>query len=242
MKVKEKIYMGTDELIENGPINIVILGDSVSHGSFLDEIDFDCAYWSVLREKIIAIKNYVPVNIINSAIGGITAKTAVNFVESRATAFSPDLIIVCFGLNDINGSKEDYLSSLARIFEKCTECGADVIFMTPNMLNTYVADDTLEKYREYAFVTAEYQNSGRMDDYIYSAKKLAEDMNITVCDCYSKWKELSKTEDTTMLLANRINHPNEKMHELFAEELFEVIFGEDVSVSDKTENTMYKEN
>ena len=114
--------------------------------------------------------------------------------------------------------------------------------MTPNMLNTYVADDTLEKYREYAAVTAQYQNSGRMDDYIYSAKKLAEDMNITVCDCYSKWKELSKTEDTTMLLANRINHPNEKMHELFAEELFKVIFGEDVSVSDKTENTMYKEN
>lgn len=242
MKVKEKIYMGTDELIENGPINIVILGDSVSHGSFLDEIDFDSAYWSVLRKKMIAIKNYVPINIINSAIGGIMAKTALNFVESRATAFSPDLIIVCFGLNDINGTKEEYLSSLAEIFRKCTDSGAEVIFMTPNMLNTYVADDTPEKYREYAFVTAEYQNSGRMDDYIYSAKKLAEDMNITVCDCYSKWKELSKTEDTTMLLANRINHPNEKMHELFAEELFKVIFGEDVSVSDKTENTMYKEN
>ena len=34
MKVKEKILLDVYGLLEHGPINIVILGDSVSHGSF----------------------------------------------------------------------------------------------------------------------------------------------------------------------------------------------------------------
>lgn len=242
MSVKEKIYMDVEGLIKNGPINIVILGDSISHGCFLDEIDFNSAYWSLLRKKIIGIKNYVPVNIINCAIGGITASTALEFVESRATVYSPDLIIICFGLNDVNGTLECYLSALSTIFEKCIASGAEVIFMTPNMLNTYVADDTLEKHIEYAAMTCEFQNSGKMDEFIYSAIKLAEDRGVEVCDCYSKWKELNKIQDTTQLLINRINHPNKKMHEMFADELFKVIFGEDaIILSNKTENTMYEE-
>ena len=101
-----------------------------------------------------------------------------------------------------------------------------MIFMTPNMLNTYVAGDTSEDLKEYAKVTAEYQNSGRMDDYIYSAVNLAEEMDITVCDCYSQWKKLSESEDVTMLLANRINHPTPEMHSLFAEKLYETIMKE----------------
>ena len=43
------------------------------------------------------------------------------------------------------------------------------VFMTPNMLNTYVAEDTLEKYKEYAAVTADYQNHGKMDLFMNSA-------------------------------------------------------------------------
>ena len=62
-----------------------------------------------------------------------------------------------------------------------------------------------------------------MDRYIYAAVNLADAMGIPVCDCYSKWKQLSKTEDTTMLLANRINHPLPEMHKLFADSLYDMI-------------------
>ena len=86
-----------------------------------------------------------------------------------------------------------------------------------------VADDTSEELKEYAGITAKMQNSGRMDSFIASAVKLAESMSIKVCDCYIKWKELSKSQDVTMLLANRINHPVKEMHELFAQSIFDVI-------------------
>ena len=115
-----------------------------------------------------------------------------------------------------------------------------MIFMTPNMLNTYVAEDTSEKYLEYAALTAEYQNNGRMDKYIFSAIKLAEEMGITVCDCYSQWKSLSKTEDTTLLLANRINHPIKEMHELFAESLFQTIFKDAPKEINVDSDVMYR--
>jgi hypothetical protein len=129
----------------------------------------------------------------------------------------PDLVIVCFGLNDVNGDKEVYLAALAEIFRKCLDGGSEVVFLTPNMLNTRVADDTPSEYFEYAHKSAERENGGRMDDYIYSGKALAEEMGVLVCDCYSEWKRLAETKDTTLLLANRINHPTPTLKGAFYE-------------------------
>ena len=67
------------------------------------------------------------------------------------------------------------------------------------------------------------EKSAFTEENIDSAVKLARDMNIKVCDCYRQWKELSRTEDVTMLLANRINHPVKEMHKLFADSIFEAV-------------------
>lgn len=212
-------------LIENGPITIVAFGDSITHGALApDEINYETVYWNRLRRKINEVRNYMPVNVIDAGIGGTSAKESLGRMESQVFSHNPDLVIVCFGLNDVNGTLDDYLSSLRIIFERCNRQGCETIFMTPNMLNTYVSDNSDGGLREYAEKTAAMQNSGRMDRYIYSAIELADGLGIKVCDCYSKWKKLSETQDTTLLLANRINHPIKEMHELFADSLFKIIF------------------
>ena len=224
MSVKDKILLDFEGLRQHGAITIVAFGDSVTHGAVSDgEINYETVYWNRLRKKINDVRNYMPVNVINSGIGGITAKDSLERMERDVFSHHPDLVIVCFGLNDVNGTLEDYISSLETIFSECRKREIETVFLTPNMLNTYVADDTSEELKEYAEITAEMQNSGRMDSFIASAVKLAESMSIQVCDCYSKWKKLSETEDITMLLANRINHPVKEMHELFAEGIFEII-------------------
>ena len=91
------------------------------------------------------------------------------------------------------------------------------------MLNTYVAKDAPKEFLDYAYKTAEMQNGGRMDEYMRAAARLAREMNVPLCDCYSEWKELSKTRDTTMLLANRINHPARAMNALFAYSLLDTL-------------------
>lgn len=228
MKVKEKILMNIDELLANGPINIVILGDSVSHGTVLDNNDYENVYWNVLKKKMNAYRDYVPVNMINASVGGTTAKDAVPRVEKQVLAHDPDLIIVCFGLNDVNGPLEEYVGALREIFSKCVNAGVDTIFMTPNMLNTRVVEDAPQKWAWYAVETAKMQNEGKMDRYMEAAKATAREMGVSVCDCYAKWKEMEKAgEDITMMLVNRINHPTSELHTLFADELYKMIIGEE---------------
>ena len=224
MKILDKLMMDETELEEKGPITIVAFGDSVTHGCVgPGEMDYETVYWNRLRKKLNQVRPNIPVNVINAGIGGITASQSLKRMEKQVFSYHPDLLIVCFGLNDVNGSLEEYQNALAEIFKQSKALGISVIFMTPNMLNTYVAGDVEEMYREYAHITAEMQNNGRMDAFMDGAVSVAREMEVPVCDCYAQWKELSKTQDTTMLLANRINHPTRDMHELFAENLFQYI-------------------
>lgn len=242
MLIKEKINLDVQGLVKNGPITIVAFGDSVTHGVLApDEINYETVYWNRLKKKINNLNNYVPVNVINAGIGGITAKWSVDRMDSQVLSHNPDLIIVCFGLNDVNSPLEEYLDSLQVIFDKGLKSGAEVIFMTPNMLNTSVAEDTPKQYYEYAIKTAQMQNEGKMDLYMENAIKLAEKMGVKVCDCYKKWKKLSETQDITYLLVNRINHPTQEMHELFAQSLFEMIFDGVDTVKKSDNSTMYED-
>lgn len=241
MHIKEKIMLDRKGLEQYGPINIVIFGDSVSHGAVNGYIDYENVYWNLLKKKLNFFRDYVPVNMINASIGGTTAKASLERMEKQVFCHNPDLVIICFGLNDVNGMLEEYLDALKQIFCRCQKAGCDTIFLTPNMLNTYVADDTSAQHRNYAFKTAEMQNSGRMDEYIFSAISLAKNMGIPVCDTYSKWKKLAETEDTTLLLANRINHPISEMHQLFANELYDMIIGDHQSEI-KSDSTMFSDN
>ena len=51
MNVKEKLEMDREGLVQNGPINIVIFGDSVSHGALNGNYDYENVYWNLLKKK-----------------------------------------------------------------------------------------------------------------------------------------------------------------------------------------------
>ena len=161
-------------------------------------------------------------------------------LESQVLSHNPDLVIVAFGLNDVNRPIEEYLFALERIFSECSGRGAETVFLTPNMLCSYVAEDAPQRYIESAKRCAGHQSSGRMDEFMDKARALARRMNVKVADCYAAWKELAKTEDTTLLLANRINHPTREMHKLFADKIFECIFDREAPSSTKAESGMYE--
>lgn len=123
------------------------------------------------------------------------------------------------------GKVEEYQKALSEIFERVSP--AETIFMTPNMLNTRLEARLDPDLRDYAKLTMEFQNSGKMDLFVEAAMKTAAQYRVAVCDCYRKWKQLAAIgADTTSLLANYINHPRRDMHELFAACLFDTIFYE----------------
>lgn len=51
MKIKDKLNMNQEQLMENGPITIVVFGDSITHGAFgPGEIDYEAVYWNILKK------------------------------------------------------------------------------------------------------------------------------------------------------------------------------------------------
>ncbi len=242
MLIKDKINLNGPDIREHGPINIVAFGDSVTHGCAASGVfHHETVYHNLVKKEILKKRDVIPVNVINSGVGGDSATYALCRLERDVVTHNPDLVIVCFGLNDCGYALNDYLNSLDTIFARCNEIGAQTIFLTPNMLNTKPlaeGDEWLVKFSEQ---TAERQNSGHFDRYINEAKKVAAKHGVQVADAYARWKEMEERGiDTDKLLANGINHPTPEMHKLFAEEIMKLIFCDGDEISTEIEDGLDK--
>ena len=227
------------QLLENaqypytGTPVIAFLGDSVTHGAFECTnggsgciFDFAAVYHNRLRLIISQKYDWIPVSMINAGVAGDTAAGGLERLERDVISRRPDLCVVCYGLNDVNGELDAYVNALRGIFERLKQADIEVLFLTPNMLNTRVSDAVLDELTVYAEVTAGMQNGGKMDAFMDAAKQVAFECGVAVADGYDLWKQMQKGGmDITELLANGINHPCREMHGMFAELLYETIFG-----------------
>ena len=202
--------------------------------------DFAAVYHNRLRLVISQKYEWIPISVINAGASGDTAEGGLQRLARDVIERRPDLCVVCYGLNDVGGELEEYSGALRSIFTELRNAGIETLFMTPNMLNTRVADDAPPEYLAYAHKTAEMQNSGRMDAFMAAAVALTQEMVVCDCDCYAKRKALAEVQDVTSLLANRINHPTPEMHELFAQSLYDVIM-EGGGSAEGTSSTMIYE-
>ena len=134
MTLKEKLQMDTNGLIAHGPVTIAFFGDSVTHGCFEDGVfDFDAVYHAKLARMLHWDYPTMPVNIINAGIGGITAKTSLPRLHRDVISHHPDLAVVCFGLNDVNDTVEEYTEALGQIFQALGAAGIPAVFLTPTL-------------------------------------------------------------------------------------------------------------
>lgn len=216
---------------------IAFLGDSVTQGCFeiyrdgeLLRTVFDSpnGYAEKTKQILNMMFPETSVSMLNAGINGGTVKNALIRLERDVLVHRPDLVVVCFGLNDANDEVEgltEYADNLKTLFARLKESGVEVVFMTPNMMNTYtdcsVTDEVAVKLAE---MFAEKQKNGYFDSFIEAAKQIAKEESIPVCDCYAIWKQMYECgADTTKLLSNRLNHPTRDMHWLFAWELVKTI-------------------
>lgn len=217
---------------------IVFLGDSVTQGCFdiymktetaLETyFDKNHAYHTYIAEMLAELFPEAPVAIINAGISGDSASGGLARLERDVLSYKPDLTVVCFGLNDCGRGTDGipvYRNALHSIFTKLNEAGGEVIFMTPNMMNTRVSCHTKEPlFVRIAEDCAKRQNEGVLDAYLEEAKAVATECNVKICDVYAKWKAMAAHGvDTTELLANKINHPSQNMNRLFAYSLIDTM-------------------
>lgn len=234
MKIIESIIDKQSDLYSRKPITIAFLGDSVTQGCFSCyevnkggmETDFipGKAYCENVKKILGMLYPSVSFTIINAGISGGSAYTGLNRLERDVLSYNPDLVVVCFGLNDSGQGEEgviDFKSNLKNIFSKVIASGAECIYMTPNTMNynlsPKLSSEVLKKFaKEYAL----RMKDGVMDKYVEAGISAAIDNGVVICDCYSLWKKMFDCGvNTTELLANKLNHPIDEMHWLFAYEL-----------------------
>ncbi len=221
-------------LAQNGSVNIVFLGDSVTHGCFSSGYgvvghDRFASYTMKFHKMLSILFPSTVFNIINSGIGGDSASMGYARLERDVIAYHPDLVVVSFGLND-HSNLEGNLAALGKIFDRLNLLDIPCVYLSENMMNTSLADDIEQaagRFVDYAKVTAVLQTDGTMDNLFESYMALARSKGVTVCDVYSKWKKLHECgANITMLLANRINHPTRDMHDFTAFSLINTLFFE----------------
>lgn len=230
---KEKNLMGAS------PVTIAFLGDSVTQGCFecyYDENDvlqtvFDSksGYPSRVKEILNMLYPSVQINVINSGISGDWAANGNVRFERDIAQYSPDLVVISFGLNDSSHGKEclgEYAQQLKELFEKVKVLGAECIFVFQNMMNTKVSYHLQEKReQDLAKFFAKIQNEGVLDAYYEAAKDTAKECGVAFCDMYSAWKQMFKNGvNITELLANKYNHPIRELHYYTAMKVVEKMF------------------
>lgn len=234
MKIVQKMLLKNNDHMRHEGVTIAFLGDSVTQGCFeiykkednqIETVfDKQHSYEKYVFDILCLLYPIVTVNIINAGVSGDRATWGLERIERDVLRHEPDLTIVCYGLNDCTKSEnsiETYTNALKGIFRKIKACGSEIIFMTPNMMNTKISPHLIDPdYVSLAKMCSIMQNDGTFDAHIDAAKKLCNKENIKVCDCYAIWKTLEKNGvNTTELLANKINHPTREMNKLFAYEL-----------------------
>ncbi len=236
MEIIKKIADKNADIYGAKPVTIAFLGDSVTQGCFecyingddkIDTIFESESGFAELTRKILHL--FYPaaqINIINSGISGDNARNGNKRFERDITPFSPDLVVVGYGLNDCTSGEKGilpYTEALSSIFEKTKQIGAECIFLTPNLMNDTVSPHLKEeKLRELALSFTK----NILDQYVTAARATAEAYHIPVCDVYAKWCRLRDCGvNTTELLSNKFNHPIREMHRLTAYSLVETMFG-----------------
>lgn len=213
-------------------MKIVFFGDSVTEGCF--EIVKINGQWECLRDPSSCFatllsekfeKEYPNVECVNSGRAEDGTAEAIIRNKEKVLDKNPDVVVFGFLLNDAGRRDVSrYEKNLRILFDEYKANGIKVVYLTPNMYNTYVSPNTPDYLVQMAYDCADCENSGEFAKHVERGKEIAKEYGFYVADVYSEWKKLqSYGINTTALLANQINHPTRKMHKLYADVIFKCL-------------------
>ncbi len=132
----------------------------------------------------LATDEYLGVPIINMGVGGDSTKHGMARFEADVLSKNPDLVIICFGMNDQacllssgtpNVPIDTYRYNLTYFVEKLQAIGSDVVFFTPNPVLSETGYYTPGEYGlDYGY--------GFLDDFCNVIREVSLDYGCTLVD------------------------------------------------------------
>jgi lysophospholipase L1-like esterase len=194
----------TKDWPENRIINVVFHGHSVPAGYFRTPVvnTLGAYPYQVLK----GLKSLYPtavINIINTSIGGENAEKGAERFESNVMPHQPDVLFIDYALNDRSIGLEKAAEAWEKMIKIALKSNIKVILLTPSpdqRVNLSEPNNELEKHS-------------------IQIRNLATKYDIGLVDSYNLFRQKVALGENVAHYMSQVNHPNEKGHELIANEI-----------------------
>ena len=178
-------------LIAAQPTTVVCFGDSVT-GVYYHTGGLR-AYPELIE---IALRKQFPkceLRVINAGVSGDTTSLGLARLEKDVLEREPHLVTVMFGLNDMKWLPlEQFRSNLVEIAKRVSNRGAEVLFCTPNSIES-----------------SSDRPVARLAEFVAATNQVGSELRLPVADVFSAWEQIRAADATgfTLLLSDTV-HPN----------------------------------
>lgn len=190
---------------KNRTINLVFHGHSVPTGYWSgSKVHTLESYPQLLLRKLKIEYPYAVINIITTSIGGEWAEKGEKRFKEDVLPHKPDVLFIDYALNDMGIGLGRSELAWSKMIEEALSKKIKVILVTPS-------PDQRQDITDENNVLALHAKQ---------ISKLAAKYQVGLADPFSRFHEIAKAKGSVEDYMSHINHPNEKGHNLIAEELF----------------------
>jgi acyl-CoA thioesterase-1 len=189
---------------ENRTINLVFHGHSVPSGYFATpEVRTLDAYPHLVLKRLKEQYPYAVINVITTSIGGENSLQGAKRFKSDVLTHKPDVLFLDYALNDRRIGLEVSKEAMEIMINAALDEHIPVILLTPSpdmRVDMVTKGNELEQFSE-------------------MLTTLAARYRIGLADSYGQFKTHLLSGFDLKDFMSQVNHPNEKGHELIAEEI-----------------------
>ncbi|MFN3381092.1 MAG: SGNH/GDSL hydrolase family protein [Runella zeae] len=204
-EVKEELKK---EWPKNRTINLVFHGHSVPAGYFKTPVvnTLEAYPYQVLKQ-LKAEYLHAVVNIINTSIGGEDSQKGAARFETEVLVHRPDVLFIDYALNDRRIGLAEAEKYWREMIGKALQKSVKVILLTPSPDQRVNLEDS----------------KNELEAHSLQIRRLAEEFGVGVVDSYAVFLEKHKTGEKISTYMSQVNHPNEKGHQLIANEIMKYL-------------------
>jgi lysophospholipase L1-like esterase len=186
------------------PVTIVAWGDSVTAGGDASKPALN--YVNLFASTLQAQHPKSKITMFNAGIGGSNTNQRLPNLQKEVIAHKPDLVVIEY-VNDMGMPPENLRKNWFSAIDQIRAAGAEVIIQTPHFtMLTMMGNKTVRD-----------PDHRRNCD---GLRQIALDKNAGLSDAAKRWEHLwQEGIPYITLLYNGINHPDDRGHKLFVEEL-----------------------
>jgi lysophospholipase L1-like esterase len=200
-KIKKELQV---QWPDNKTINLVYHGHSVPSGYFkTPAIKTLSSYPHLVLKNLKVLYPYAAINTIVTALGGENAVKGAERFKEDVLNHKPDVLFLDYGLNDRKVGLEKAKIAWEQMIEVALNNDIPIILLTPS-----------PDYR------VDYSNpQNELFQHTNQIRKLAKKYGIGVVDSYKLFEPFYHNMNTLKKYMAQVNHPNERGHELIANEI-----------------------